>query len=327
MTTSGVLKNLLIANIISEQQSIEIKKYFDEKPFSVHWELRSILYLGILFFSSGLGVIIYENIDTIGHQAIIALVAGITIYCFFYTYKHRLPFSWNQVKATNKLVDYALLLGCTTFLILEGYLQFQYKTFGTKYGLAIAIPTIVFFICAYRFDHKGVLSMAITGLASWLGLTIAPLSILSQNNFTEPKLIITAIILGVMLLIMSWVSESKSLKKHFAFSYLFLGGNLAALATLTGLFTGESIKFLYFLIVAALAAYFIIQSRKEQSLVILLMGVVYGYAVLTYGIFKASSESVLAFLGMYYFLFSSVGVVLFLLNFKKFLGIKNEKSL
>lgn len=51
--------------------------------------------------------------------------------------------------------------------------------------------------------------MAITGLASWLGLTIAPLSIVTKNNFTDSKLIITAIVLGVSLIAASWLSDKK----------------------------------------------------------------------------------------------------------------------
>ena len=321
MNTLKVLENLQSKGIISNQQSAVIESYMAAKPFSVHWELRSVLYLGILLFGSGMGVIIYENIDTIGHQAIIALISLVTISCFFYSYKYRLPFGWQEVKNANKFSDYALLLGCTTFLILEGYLQFQYQFFGSKYGIAIFIPTVLFFFCAYRFDHKGVLSMAITGLASWLGLTIAPLSVLSKNDFTDLKLIITAIILGICLMAISWVSETRNLKKHFGFTYLFLGGNLAALANLTGLFD-QDINIVFFVLGALMPAFFIVQSRQSQSLVFLLMGVIYGYIVLTYALLRVLPDSALGFLGIYYFLFSSIGVIFFLLNFKKFLGIK-----
>ena len=321
MNTLKVLENLQSKGIISNQQSAVIESYMAAKPFPVHWELRSVLYLGILLFGSGLGVIIYENIDTIGHQAIIALISLVTISCFFYSYKYRLPFGWQEVKNANKFSDYALLLGCTTLLILEGYLQFQYQFFGSKYGIAIFIPTVLFFFCAYRFDHKGVLSMAITGLASWLGLTIAPLSVLSKNDFTDLKLIITAIILGICLMAISWVSETRNLKKHFGFTYLFLGGNLAALANLTGLFD-QDINIVFFVLGALMPAFFIVQSRQSQSLVFLLMGVIYGYIVLTYALLRVLPDSALGFLGIYYFLFSSIGVIFFLLNFKKFLGIK-----
>ena len=321
MSSAGVLKSLLSKNIITEGQSQLIGSFLAGRTFSVLNELRIILYGGILLLTSGLGIIIYENIDTIGHQVIIGLVALVSAACFFHACKNRLPFSWSKIKGSNKLADYSLLLGCVTFLILEGYLQYQYQLFGSKYGFAVIIPTILFFFCAYRFDHTGVLSMAVTGLASWLGLTIAPLSLLSGNDFTDLKLLVSAIILGICLVIFGKVSENRDLKKHFAFTYLFLGGNLAAAAATTGLLSHD-FKIIYFLVSASLSAYFVMQARGNQSALFLLMGVIYGYIVFSYSLFKIAPDFVPEIFALWYFLFSSMGVLWFLLNFKKLLGIK-----
>jgi hypothetical protein len=322
MNKQQVLQALVNKEIISPEQAALIGDYEKTKPFSIHWELRSILYLGIVLFGSGIGVIVYENIDTIGHQFIIAAIGALSAWCFYYTYKHALPYSNHQVKNSKKLADYILLLGCTAFLVLEGYLQFQYNVFGTRYGLAIIIPTIIFFFCAYRYDHRGALSMAITGLASWLGLTVAPLSILSENDFTEDRLLGTAVILGCILCAVGWASDQKDIKKHFSFTYIFIGGNLAMLASLTGIFDDKA-QIGYILIGLGLSAFFIFRARHAQSLVFLLMGVVYGYIILTYIIFSnLEAADASFFFGTFYFLFTSIGVIYFLLNFKKFLGIK-----
>ncbi|OJV12782.1 MAG: DUF2157 domain-containing protein [Dyadobacter sp. 50-39] len=321
MTTKSILNALTSKGIISDQQADSIVSFENEKAFSIHWELRSVLYLGILLFSSGAGILIYENIDTIGHQAVIAVIALITAACFYYTYKNSLPYANERVENPNKLVDYILLLGCSTFLALEGYLQYQYNLFGPRYGLAVMIPTIVFFVCAYRFDHRGALSMAITGLASWLGLTIAPLSVIAENDFSDGKLIFPAIALGCVLTAVGWISEERNIKKHFAFTYMLMGGNLACIAAQIGLFS-ETAKVLYFFIGAGLCAFFVYRARHAQSLLFLLMGTVYGYAIITYCIFTSLGIDAALGLGIFYFLFSSVGVIYFLLNFKKFLGIK-----
>ena len=326
MNSTTVLKKLLVRNVISEGQSQLIESFLASRTFSVFNELRFILYGGMLLLTSGLGVIVYENIDTIGHQVIIAFIALVSAACFFHAFKNRLLFSWSKTTGSNKLADYSLLLGCVTFLILEGYLQYQYEVFGTKHGFAVIIPTLMFFFCAYRFDHTGVLSMALTGLASWLGLTIAPLSLLSGNDFTDQSLLLSAIILGCCMTVFSKVSETRDIKKHFAFTYLFLGGNLAAVAATAGLLNHD-FKIVYFTVSAILTVYFIIQARNNQWAVFLLMGVIYGYIVFTYALFKITSESLVRVFMLYYFLFSSIGVLLFLLNFKKFLGSKNEKGL
>jgi len=321
MNIKSLLNILSQKGIVPEEQATSILDYEITKPFSIHWELRSLLYVGITLLTSGLGVLIYKNIDSIGHQAIIALISAMIIACFYYVFQHRQAFSWHEVHHATKFSEYALLLGCTLFLILEGYLQFQFNFFGTQYGIAIFIPTIIFFILAYRFDHRGILSMAITGLASWLGLSISPLSILEKNDFTAPGLIVTGLVLGISLGIISWLSETKNLKKHFGFTYLFLGGNLAVVAGLTGLFSDTN-KLIYFLVTVAMCIFLIQYARKTHSLIFLLMGVIYGYIALTYGAFQYLPDTFLGFVSIYYFMFTSAGVIYFLLNIKKIAGIK-----
>jgi len=57
------------------------------------------------------------------------------------------------------------------------------------------------------------------------------------------------------------------------------------------------------------------------------MGTVYGYSIITYSIFTSLGADAALGPGIFYFLFSSVGVIYFLLNFKKFLGIKREPKI
>jgi len=233
MTTQTLLQSFQQKGIISPEQSTVISEYERTKTFSIHYELRTLLYLGITLFTGGLGILIYQNIDTIGHGVIVALISLITLACFGFAHLKSSPFTWEEVKTQHPFADFALLLGCMMFLILEGYLQFQYNLFGNKYGLVTILPAIVFIPAAYYFDHRGVLSMGLTALASWVGVSIAPLSVLSQNDFSAPNFLLTAIAFGLVLSAVGLVSEYKNLKKHFSFTYLLLGSNLSLIATMT----------------------------------------------------------------------------------------------
>ncbi|MCF0055766.1 DUF2157 domain-containing protein [Dyadobacter sp. CY356] len=321
MTAKSILEKIVQKGILPEEQALLIADYERTKSFSIHRELRAILYLGITLLTTGLGILIYKNIDTIGHQAIITLIAASIVACSYYVFKYRQPFSRGIINSTDQFSEYVLILACTLFLTLEGYLQYQYQFFGSRYGIAIFIPTVIFFFCAYRFDNRAVLSMAITGLASWLGLTISPLSVLEKNDFSAPGIIVTGIVLGILLIVIGWLSDTRSIKGHFGFTYFLFGGNLAAVSGLAGLFKNEP-KIIYFLVTAALCLFLIRTARKNQSLIFLLMGVIYGYIALTYGAFVFLPDSVLAALSIFYFLFTSLGVLFFLLNIKKILGLK-----
>lgn len=323
MQTQTLLQNLKEKGIISLEQSNVISEYEKNKPFSLHYELRTLLYLGITLLTGGLGVLIYQNLDSIGHGVIVALIAVTTLACFGFAFWKREPLTWEEVKNPHHFSDFVLLLGCTSFLILEGYLQFQYDLFGLKYGLVTFIPAILFFFCAYFFDHRGVLSMAITAFASWVGVNIAPFTVLEKNDFSAPNFLFTAIVLGLVLSAMGLISEYKNLKKHFSFTYLLLGSNLTLIAALTGMFSHGN-WFIYATITLALCVGLFFYARKTQSYIFLLMGTIYGYIALTYLLFKfaeAVDNGFVYMFAMYYFLLSGVGVIVFLMKIKKILRI------
>ncbi len=323
MQTQTLLQNLQEKGIILPEQSNVISEHEKTKPFSLHYELRTLLYLGITLLTGGLGVLIYQNLDTIGHEIIVALIAITTLACFGFAFWKREPFTWLEIKNPHHFSDFVLLLGCTSFLILEGYLQFQFDLFGLKYGLVTFIPATLFFFSAYFFDHRGVLSMAITAFASWVGVNIAPFSVLEKNDFSTPNFLVTAIVLGIVLSGLGLISEYKNLKKHFSFTYLLLGSNLTLIAALTGMFSHPN-WFIYALISLVLCVGLFLYARKTQSYIFLLMGTIYGYIALTYLLFKLAGfidEDFMYMLGLYYFLLSGVGVIVFLMKIKKILGI------
>jgi hypothetical protein len=279
--------------------------------------------LGILLLSSGLGIIIYKNIDSIGHTAIVIAMSVLIVLCFAYSYWKRQPFSWNMVVNPAPFADFSLLLACLLFLTLEGYLQYQYDFFGTKYGMATLLPAMLFIGSGYFFDHRGVLSMGITAFASWVGVSIAPFSVFLKNDFTANRFTFTAIGLGIGLAVFGLMTAQKNLKKHFEFTYLLLGSNLALFAATAGIFV-STLSYWYVLIVIVIATFLVLYARRSQSYLFLLMGVIFAYIAITYVLFQQLSGDWSIWLVSYYFIFSGIGVVLLLVNIKKILAIKNK---
>ena len=315
MTIFKTLELLFEKAILSPEQYESLKNEEQTRPISIHWEIHLFLLAGISFLSAGLGILVYKNIDTIGHQAIIGLIALATIACGWYVYQKRQPFLMSGTQKAQLVPDNILLLGCSLFLILEGYLQYQYQIFGTRYGIATLIPAILFFFCAYRFDHIGVLTMAMTAFVSWTGLTVTPLSIFNENVFQyQPLLIHTGIVVGIFLVVVGLLLNYRNIKPHFTFSYLNFGFNLAAIAALYGAF--EINQTLYCLICLFLCACAIFYARREHSYFFLLAGTIYGYIAFTTLIAKADLE----FFGwMFYGVVSCFAIIMFFLNFKKLL--------
>lgn len=311
--------------VITADQKKELEAHYKASPFSIHWEFRILLYLAVMLFATGIGFLVYLNIDTIGHTFLIGLTGLACAACFYFVWKNAQAFSWSETKNDSPFTDYLLLLACLLFLTFEGYLQFQYQVFGERYGVATLIPSLLFLVLAYRFDHKGVLSMGITGLAGWLGISTAPNEIFDidfENGFT----LVISLLYGAILATAAYFSKLKNKKPHYFFTYFNFGTNLLFIGSLAGIFIGE-IYLVYALLLAVLTFMVIRYARHEQSNYFFLIACLYGYIGASTVYFKVlwdiepSGDSVLWF-GFLYFIGSCGAIIFFILNFKKMLTQK-----
>lgn len=317
-----LFKKLHAEGLITDDALQKVTTLEEHRLFSLHWELKTILYLGVVLLSGGLGILIYKNIDTIGHQAILAFIAAICAGCFTYCLRNKAPFSPLKVPAPNTAFDYILLLGCLTFVTFIGYLQFAYTVFGTAYGLATFIPMVVLFFSAYYFDHLGVLSLAITNLAAWAGIAVTPLRILRDNAFEDSRLIYTGLVLGLLLVLLGLTSVRRNFKSHFEFTYTNFGLHLLFIAALAGQFTQYRVYGLWFLGVVGIAYYFYRYAMKQRSFYIFLVLTFYTYISLSYMIVRLLAAMALQdagplYLGFVYFIFSAFVLIKVLIIFNR----------
>jgi len=284
--------------------------------FSLFLELRFLLYLGVLLLTGGLGILVYKHIDTIGHQAVLAFIGLVTAGCFAYCFRKKAPLRRVKVEAPNSLFDYVLLLGCLSLLIFLGYLQYQYDVFGDRYGMATFIPMVILFASAYYFDHLGVLSLAITNLAAWAGIALTPLTILKAGNWSDPRLIYTGILLGAVLLAWARLSWQRGYKAHFELTYTNFGLHLFFIAALTGLFTFDDIYLWWFAVQSVIGWFCFRQAMRRRSFYFVLAVLAYLYIGLSYvvieGLIHMSGRIDVFAIGLYYFIFSAVGMTLLL---------------
>ncbi len=317
-----VFEKLHADGIISPASLENVKAQSSKQLFSLHWELKTILYLGILLLTSGVGVLVYKNIDTIGHQAILLFIGLTSGVSFFYCYRKKHNFSFEKVESPDSFFDYMLLLGCLTFVTFVGYLQFQFNVFGERYGLATFIPMVVLFFTAYYFDHIGILSLAITNLAAWAGITVTPAKILKDNDFNSSPIIITGILLGAFLIIAGMVTQKRKIKPHFAFTYTNFGSHLLFISCLAAMFHFDKIYLLWFIALVASCYFFYIKAINEKSFYFLLTLTLYAYIGISYVvmslIFNAGNSGMAGtYLAFMYFIASAIAIILFLIRMNK----------
>ncbi|MEO8711623.1 MAG: DUF2157 domain-containing protein [Parafilimonas sp.] len=313
-----IFEQLHQQNFITQKQLDKIKQ---QQPVSVHWDIRTLLYLGILLITTALSIIVYKNIDTIGHTAILIAIGIACAACFMYCFKKTNRYQHAKVESPNILFDYILLSGCLLLLTFIGYLQYEYNVFGNRWGLAVFIPMVILFFCAYYFDHIGVLSIAITNFAAWLGITVTPLQILKQNNFGDTHLISTGIILGAALIIFSIITQQKNIKAHFAFTYKNFGVNILFIALLSAMFNYDNIYLVWFLIIMAVAYLLFNNAVKQNAFYFFVITVLYAYIALCYVVIElltsVGGDMGVIYLGLIYFIGSGIGLIRLLMYYNK----------
>ena len=325
-----LFEQLYAEGILSEASLDKIKERDGRQLFSVHWEIKTLMYLAVLLLSGGLGILIYKNIDSIGHNVILVFLVLVSAGSFFYCFKHKAPFAINRVASPNVMFDYLLLLACLTFITFIAYLQYEYVFFGNRYGLASFIPMVVLLIAAYYFDHIGILSLAITNLAAWLGIAVTPLEVLKANDFNNTTIILSGLLLGALLIAAGLLGKQRNFKSHFEFTYNNFGMHVLFISGIAAMFHFEQVYLLWFLLLAGMGFYFYTKAISERSFYILLITTLYSYFAVSYvvvNLLALISTYGLGpvYLGLIYFIGSGIGLVLFLIRTNK--KIKADDSI
>ncbi len=315
--TNETPKELFDKGFISEDQYKKIDLITSGKIVSVFYELRSLLYLGVMLFTTGVGILIYENIGDIGHIVSIIALCVLTVICFWYVFKISPAYTNQQVTSPNPYFDYIVLLGSLLFISVQGYLQFQYAILDENLGFSTLITAVFFFYIGYRFDHLGVLSLAITALASFWSIRLSPQKWYSDDFFSESNLHITAIIFSIVVASVALVLDRKSIKKHFTFTYLNFCMLIFFVATIVGLFEDNDWYGIYLLLIYAGCVFTYYMARWKKSFLFLLYAFVAAYIGTTYLLFETIlSEAYM--LWFYYSILSCGGFIYFIIKYKNY---------
>ncbi len=181
---------------------------------------------------------------------------------------------------------------------------------------------LVLFASAYYFDNLAILSMAITNLAAWMGITVTPVEILKANDFNNSTIIFTGLLLGLLLISAAIFSKGRGFKKHFEFTYNNFGMHVIFISCLAAMFEFERIYLLLFVLLLGIAWYFYQKALKERSFYMILVTSLYSYIGISYIFLRlidmigGLSESMI-YMCIFYFIGSGILMAMFLINTNK----------
>ena len=316
----SMTQKLFEKELISYEQFQSVKAYRTLWIFSLRNELLFLVYLSILLFTSGIGTLIYKNIDTIGHAIIIAIILIITIACFYFCFKNSRGFQKGIVVFENPIYDYLVLLATILSCTLMGYLQFQYNLFGADYSFTTIVCALIAFFCAYYFDNKSALTIAITALAATIGITVTPKTLLNNDIYNDANLSYYGLVLGLLLIVWTIYANQINLKKHFNLVFTTYALHLLFICCIAGLF--DNYWFVFAFLFIGVSYYFLKNSINTHSTFNFVFALLYSYIGFNILLFKLfdfinlGELSTLIILGTPFYLIGSI--VLFIRFIKKF---------
>lgn len=270
-----LLQKLHQKELLSDKNFEEIVDYQKKNIFSLRSELLLIIYFSVILFTSGIGIIVYKNIDSIGHLAILSANFIVMLVCFYFSFKKAKGYANNEVVFENPLYDYLVLTGSLLACIFLGYVNFQYQVFDDSYAYVSLISALLCFFIAYYFDNRIIISMAITSLAAFIGITITPNSLFQNEVYSNLELTYSGVILGIGLLVWMEYTLKNKIKAHFHFVFATFALHLLGVCVLAGLTSDH--WFFFIPILFLFVYYFYLFSYRFLTTSLFAFMLLYGY--------------------------------------------------
>jgi hypothetical protein len=235
--------------IISPEQHAHLADLTRGEPCSLFLELNVLLFAGVLAFIVGLGWTVSTWSRQLGDVLVLTILSAILAACFWYCF-YRAP-AWSPAETTSPslIFDYVLYLGSLTWSVDLVYLENRFRVLSGQWDLYLLATAGLFFLLAYRFDNRFVLSLALSSLAGWFGLTISHWPSHQDAAYRQ-----YAILYGLIVGVAGVFLKHRGLKSHFFGTYLNIAANVLFWAVLSGVFNQQSYGVWFLALLAACGA-------------------------------------------------------------------------
>jgi hypothetical protein len=257
---------------ISPEQHAHLAGLSRGEPFSLFLELNALLYTGVLAFVAGLGWTVSTWSQQLGDVLVLTILSTILAACLWYCVSRAPRWSPAETPAPSPIFDYVLYLGSLIWSLELAYLENRFRVLSGQLNLYLLATAGFFFFLAYRFDNRFVLSLGLSSLAGWFGLTISHWSAHQDAAYRQYALLYCLLVgVGGALL------QRRGLKPHFLATYLNIVANVLFWALLSGVFNRQGYR-LWFLALLIACGASLAWGMARRQFAFVAYAVVYGYA-------------------------------------------------
>ena len=304
------LKDLEQSGVLTQGQAALLRRIYGRELFSVHWELRVLLYAGILTLTTGLGLLLRKYFASVGHLALLGAIALGCVGCFATCLRRGGGFSREAVSAPDAAHDYLLFLGCLLFGTFQGYLEVRYQVLAQHWNWWLLGSGLFYLLSAHYFDNRLVLSLALSTLGAWLGVKTSFLDAGLWGHWYRWN----GLLFGAGVVAAGAAQVRAGWKGHFLPVHLHLGINVLFVALVSGV-DRHAGGWPYLLCLLAVAIGTALYAQRTRRFVFLLYAVLYAYVGVTVFVLERGRWGAAAVL--LYFLVTAAAVVAALVGFHR----------
>jgi hypothetical protein len=233
------LERLKKQGAISPEQHTLLAGLSRGEPFSLFLELNILLYAGILAFIAGLGWTVSTWSQQLGDVLVLSVLSALLAASLWYCFSRAPAWSPQQTPSPSLVFDYVLYLGSLTWSLELAYLENRFHLLSGQWDLYLLATAGLFFSLAYRFDNRFVLSLALSALAGWFGLTISHLPRHQDAAYRQYAILYSLITGNAGALLQRDLIKPGGVKPHFFGTYINLAANVLFWALLSGVFNRQ----------------------------------------------------------------------------------------
>ena len=290
---------------ISLEQHAHLASLSRGEPFSLFLELNVLLYAGVLAFVAGLGWTVTTWSRQLGDVVVLTILSAILAACFWYCFSRAPAWSPAETPAPSPVFDYVLYLGSLVWCVELAYIENRFHLLSGQWDLYLLATAGFFFFLAYRFDNRFVLSLALSSLAGWFGVTISHWPSHQDATYRHYALLYCLVVgvAGVLL-------QRPGLKPHFFGTYLNIVANVLFWAVLSGVFNrqGYGLWFLALLIACGVS---LAWGLTRRQFAFVAYSAVYGYVGVSSILIRGITDTTIV---LTYFVISAIAMLVLLVQ-------------
>lgn len=189
--------------------------------FSLHAELRLVMYAGVSLVTGGVGMILAHNLDRIGPLAIVLALLLAAIACGVPATRSRL--AGRPLSTTG---EYLLLLGALLASADLAYAEHAFTLLGPFWTWHLLLLAVFHAVVAYTFGSTLVLAAALTALAGWFGIGVG-FNTTVFDRLSTPELGSRALLCAAVIVAWRFADRHRNPETRFTGAFDHFTANVA----------------------------------------------------------------------------------------------------